>query len=512
MRQGVYFAAFLICVLFTSMSVYAFSLNEIILGGEGIGGEVRSSSQECGPGDELIGCDTGLEGVCGIGTRSCGVKGRWSINCIANTVPSQEIYDGLDNDCDGSIDEGCENSASGGVCSDQNEGSANGDCSEGQTRTCSVSALGACSSGDQDCENGNWGECAPANPSEEVCGDRLDNDCDGSIDEGCGEDNLDDGIGSAASDCSEGSWRPCGILSANVQGSCTLGVQTCENGNWGECAPANPSEEVCGDRLDNDCDGSIDEGCGEDNLDDGIGSAASDCSEGSWRPCGILSANVQGSCTLGVQTCENGNWGECAPANPSEEVCGDRLDNDCDGSIDEGCGEDNLGEDYSTGQSQQTEEDESTISSSEEYYTSPSEGSSEKDVEGLCKVQEFKLLKLGNWKESSGGKDLIYIHDTEDRKIYLSIKTEACEGVRFYFVLFDDDPFVRDKVMDDLSILIEGRETTLILNLPEEDILKSFAKEILEGKFYELLVRLEYDLEDGTIEYSRTPNTALYSV
>ena len=87
-----------------------------------------------------------------------------------------------------------------------------------------------------DCNDGN----ANINPGmPEKCGDGIDNNCNGTADEGCS-------------------------------------------------APCVPVTEVCADGKDNDCDGQVDEGC-------------------------------------------------VAPCVPTNEVCGDSKDNDCDGQIDEGC-------------------------------------------------------------------------------------------------------------------------------------------------------------------------------
>jgi subtilisin family serine protease len=129
----------------------------------------------------------------------------------------------------------------------------------------------------------------------EVC-DNLDNDCDGSID-----DNLTQAT-------------TCGV------GECAgnTGTEMCTAGTWGgdTCEPlAGATAETC-DNLDNDCDGSID-----DNLTQAT-------------TCGV------GECAgnTGTETCIAGTWGgdTCEPlAGATAEVC-DNLDNNCDGSTDEG--------------------------------------------------------------------------------------------------------------------------------------------------------------------------------
>jgi dipeptidyl aminopeptidase/acylaminoacyl peptidase len=71
------------------------------------------------------------------------------------------------------------------------------------------------------------------------------------------------------------------------------------------------SPEVC-DGIDNDLDGQIDEALGT-------------------LSCGV------GACARTVNACEVGVPQACTPGAPGAEICGDGVDNDCDGLLDNGC-------------------------------------------------------------------------------------------------------------------------------------------------------------------------------
>jgi len=85
--------------------------------------------------------------------------------------------------------------------------------------------------------------------------------------------------------------------------------------------------DQCGDGLDNNCNGRVDEGCA--------------CEPGAVQPCfvGPPGRHGRGACVDGMQTCvgnsEFGTWGECVGGiRPGAEAC-DGQDNDCNGCNDD---------------------------------------------------------------------------------------------------------------------------------------------------------------------------------
>ena len=120
----------------------------------------EDSGQACSPLSPGI-----LPSACSEGTQTCeGGPGGVNIVCTSNTAPGSqaEMCDGINNDCDGRIDEGA--SGTGSNCDVEG---ARGECIAGTTQ-CTPE-------GDIICV-GN------VQPSPETC-DALDNDCDGSRDE-----------------------------------------------------------------------------------------------------------------------------------------------------------------------------------------------------------------------------------------------------------------------------------------------------------------------------------------
>ncbi|MDP6944684.1 MAG: putative metal-binding motif-containing protein, partial [Myxococcota bacterium] len=278
------------------------------------GGQCTPWTLSCTCSDGLLGatlgCENqGLDGLC-TGVMICQLDG-WS-KCSASP-PMAELCDGVDNDCDGFIDE-------------QPYYVENGQ----QLPFGSLCGVGQCAGGEVVCAPDGTATCSTNGlATQEACADNEDNDCDGQINEDC--DSLDfDGDGVPNSlDCNpidseiyQGASEPCcpaGADLATCDKNCdnaALACAACDADGDGSCPPddcndADPNvypgaPEKCNDGVDQDCQG------GDINC-----TAANDTDHDNWIP---------------PADCNEGNP-SVHPLAP--ELC-DNLDNDCDGLTDEG--------------------------------------------------------------------------------------------------------------------------------------------------------------------------------
>jgi hypothetical protein len=288
-----------------------------------------------------------------------------------------EACNGLDDDCDGAVDETFDQDGDGALFDDPGCRALGAplDCDDSDPGR-SPTAVETCDGRDEDCDDrvdelpdadgdgvGACEDCddadAARSPNEAERCDGLDNNCDGRADEPWDLDG--DGFAPCAGDCDDGdpeAFPGAPELCDGVDNSCdgTVdegfdadgdGFSTCR----GDCddtqATVNPwAEEVC-DGLDNDCDGAAD----GDDLDDGdedgdgygrcgvdcddedadIFPGASEVCEGLDTDCdGLIPADESDADADGERPCD----GDCDDADPAiaaafPEAC-DGLDNDCD--------------------------------------------------------------------------------------------------------------------------------------------------------------------------------------
>jgi hypothetical protein len=329
-----------------------------------------------------VSCDTGLLGKCGRGVFRCASDG--TTYCAQSEFPSAEICNGLDDNCNGLVDEDLALACYDGPAGTDGVGLCHGgvrscvrnpDGSYALTTTCEGQVLpqpetcnllddncdgrvdenlaepcydgpassldpvtgvpmGACKKGTKACVNGALSATCvgqvtprPDDCSCPECGAGQDLDCDGQIAQ-CGACRVTD----PPRACYTGPAGTAGV------GQCRAGTQTClATLAWGPCTgEVLPAAEICDNTTDEDCNGIAESFA--------LGSPrCAECLTGASRSCydGVPST-TQGTapCHAGTQACVNGQWAACTGQRPpGPELC-NGVDDDCDGTVDDGafCG------------------------------------------------------------------------------------------------------------------------------------------------------------------------------
>jgi hypothetical protein len=249
----------------------------------------------------------GTQGACAVSQSTCDPD-TGAITCPQTVQPTAETCNNVDDDCDGTVDDGI----------------------APVTITCGT---GACQvQGQQVCVGGQVvDQCTPGQPGVEVC-NNLDDNCNGVIDD----------IVSASTTCGVGACA-------------STGQMVCQNGAPVDtCTPLQPGTEgpggspTCADGVDNDCDtltDAADPGCvptcvPQPEVCDGVDNDCNDVVDD-----GILPADITcgvGACQAnGQRVCVNGALADqCTPLQPGTEgpfgdpTCTDGIDNNCNGLAD----------------------------------------------------------------------------------------------------------------------------------------------------------------------------------